>query len=108
MPSLYSLWDGEQLGYVEARLRVYVPRYARAARQSDAYARLVQVFETARSQGKQLVLRDFDGYDHAAQGLKIKDVLKNPNRSLGHAFVLLLLLEHFGDPSIQRLLTQLD
>lgn len=105
---LFSLGDGAQLSYVEARLKVYVPLYARAVRQSDAYAQLVKLFLQARSQRRQLVLRDRDGYDHAAQGLTVKDVLKNPNRSLGHGFVLLLLLEHFGDPSIQRLLTQLD
>jgi hypothetical protein len=39
-----------------------------------------------------LTLRDFDGYDHVAQGKSLKDVLLDPNKKMGHAFVLALML----------------
>jgi len=85
----YSLWDGEKLGYVEARKRVYVPLYYKAVVGTKAYARLRELYDS----GTQIYLWDFDGYDHVKLGMSLVDVLNCPDRSMGHAFVLARMLE---------------
>lgn len=85
---LYSLWEDEHLGYVDARKEIYVPLYARAVQMTEGWERLVKLFETE----KQLVLLDFDAYDHAAKGMTLTEVLNDPTRKMGHAFVLMMLL----------------
>lgn len=85
----YSLWDGDRLGYIEARKKIYVPLYAEAVLKTDAFRRLKEMYED----GQNLALRDWDGYDHRAKGIDtLSEVLNNPNRKMGHAFVLMMLL----------------
>jgi hypothetical protein len=84
---LYSWWDGEKMDYVTARRRIYVPLYANAVVKSEAFAILKSLNDSG-----DLTLRDFDGYDHVAQGKSLKDVLLDPNKKMGHAFVLALML----------------
>jgi hypothetical protein len=45
-----------------------------------------------------VVLRDFDGYDHVAEGLTLGHVLDDELRRAGHAFVLWGMLT--GDPFV--------
>jgi hypothetical protein len=85
---LYSWWNGEKLGYVEARKKIYVPIYAKAVLQSDAYATLRELYK----KNGELHLWDFDGYDYIGMNMTFKDVINNPNRSMGHAFVIANLL----------------
>ncbi|MBC8737018.1 hypothetical protein F6X40_09375 [Paraburkholderia sp. UCT31] len=86
----YSYWAGERLSYVDARLKVYWPLYRDAVARTSAFERLLTLAETA----EELVLFDFDGYDFEARRMSFSDVLLNPNRSMGHAFVLKAMLEH--------------
>jgi hypothetical protein len=84
----YSYWDGEKLGYIEARKKIYAPIYAK-------YVEPTQSFKTLREyseQGNNIILRDYDAYDHEALGITLKDVINNPNRKMGHAFVLIMML----------------
>ena len=90
----YLWWDGEKLPYVDARLRVYFPLYRDAVRKMQSFARL-----QAMAKDGPLTLWDFDGYDHEAQGMSLRDVFLNPNRSMGHAFVLKAMLLH--GPNVQ-------
>jgi hypothetical protein len=85
----YAWWDGEKLGYLEARKRIYVPLYARAVRKTDAYKKLRELYDT----GELIYLWDFDGYDHEALGMTMEDVLNNEKRPMGHAFVLKRMLD---------------
>jgi hypothetical protein len=85
----YSWWAGERLSYIEARRRIYVPAYTRAVIDSPAMRQLLALY---KEQGE-LVLWDFDGYDHRKLGLTYKEVLADPTRKMGHAFVLAMLLE---------------
>ncbi len=87
----FSWWAGEALGYVEARKKIYIPSYARAVIQTEAWNRLLSLYREKRT----VTLWDFDGYDHHAEGMTLKDVANNPNRNMGHAFVLAMLLEKF-------------
>jgi hypothetical protein len=86
---LYSYWNGEHLDYIPARKRIYVRKYARAVIQTDAYLRLKKLLRT-----QDVVLWDFDGYNHKAQNRDWEYVLNDPTRPCGHAFVLAALLEH--------------
>lgn len=91
---LYSLWkfaDGpfQKLTYIEARKRVYVPLYARAVVETEAYKTLADLYK----QKGELWLWDFDGYDHRKLGYTYEQVYNDPVRKAGHAFVLAMLLE---------------
>ena len=84
----YSYWNGYKLGYIEARKRIYVPLYAEAVIKSTAYA----ILENFYKSNKYIILKDHDGYDYHKDGMSLTDVLNNPNRKMGHAFVLAMLL----------------
>lgn len=86
---LYSWWGGRSLGYVEARKNIYVPLYRRGVVSSSAWKWLA----AGNRQGVDLALRDFDGYDHKALGISYADVLNDPGRKMGHAFVLASMLD---------------
>ena len=85
----FSWWDGEKLGYIAARKRIYAPIYAQFVRETDAYKRLVELHAT----GNPLILRDFDAYDHIEGGVSLAQVINNPKRKCGHAFVLAMMLQ---------------
>lgn len=84
----YSLWDGKKLSYIEARKVIYIPLYIKAVVPSEAFKKLKAIHQNKRK----LYLLDFDGYDYLANGDTLKDVLENPNKKMGHAFVLAMLL----------------
>jgi hypothetical protein len=37
---------------------------------------------------RDIVLRDFDGYDYNIMGLTLKDVVDNHKKTMGHSFIL--------------------
>jgi len=86
---LYSWWDGEKLSYVDARKKIYFPLYAKAVILTEAFQKLQRIYEAVGS----VTLVDFDGYDHRKLGLDWKGVLNNPNKPMGHAFIIGYLLE---------------
>lgn len=88
----YCYWDGEKLGYIEARLKVYFTLYRDAVRRTAAFDTL---FKLART--RSIVLWDYDGYDHEQMGLSLADVLHNETRPMGHAFVLKAMLLYGPD-----------
>lgn len=89
---LYSYWKGKQLNYIQARQKIYFPLYAKAVRKTESFAALRRLVK----KGKTITLRDWDGYDHEELGDSLTDVLKNPKRKMGHAFVLKAIL--LNDP----------
>lgn len=93
---LCSWWNGQKLGYIEARKAIYGPLYARSVRQTPAYAALEQLVRT-----DDVALRDYDGYDHDKRGWSLSQVLANPTKKMGHAFVLKMLL--LRDPALGEL-----
>jgi len=86
---LYSLWQGNKLNYIEARKSIYIPEYARNVVKTTSYNRLEKVYH---NHPDNLVLLDFDAYDHQALVMSLTDVINNQNRKMGHAFVLMGLL----------------
>lgn len=95
---LYSLWNQERLGYIEARKRIYAPLYAKLVQETDSFQRLKDLVDSSEL----VVLRDFDGYDHEAMGLTLSEVLNLPSRKMGHAFVLKMLLT--ADECLEQLI----
>jgi hypothetical protein len=86
---LYSWWAGEKLDYIEARAKIYVPAYSVTVAKTDAFKNLINIY----NQNEDITLWDFDGYDHLELGMSLKDVLNDPTRKMGHAFVLAAMLE---------------
>jgi len=84
----YAWWAGEKLGYVESRLKIYLPCYGRAVAKSEAFQQLQELHDNNET----ITLWDFDGYDHEAKGKSLNDVAHDDRRPLGHAFVLKILL----------------
>lgn len=91
---LCSLWRGEKLDYILARKMIYGPLYRSSVQKMDGYVKLSVLYdELEKSKDQQtLVIRDWDGYDHVALNMSYTDVLNNPARKMGHAFVLGMLL----------------
>lgn len=103
---LYSLWDGRKLDYIQARMEIYIPLYAKAVYKSDAFFRLKQSYQIATAEGRDLRLFDYDSYDFRGCGLTWKDVILCKVRKMGHGFVLGMLLEH-GIDGLFSLIEQL-
>jgi len=89
----FSYWDGEKLSYVEARKKIYIPLYYKAVKETFAFARLRDIYEEQKAEGRNLYLIDFDAYRHKSMGMSYKDVIHCAERKMGHAFVLAMALE---------------
>ena len=87
---LYSWWDGIKMGYVDARRRVYIPLYANAVVKTAGYRKLEEIYNS--SLDKTLYLKDYDAYRHEDLNMTLEDVVNNPNKKCGHAFILAILL----------------
>ena len=89
---LYSYWNGQKLSYVEARKKIYIPIYATAVLESQAYKQLQDLYDSLE-ENKTIYLWDFDGYNHKKLNMSYKDVVNCETKKMGHAFVLAMLLE---------------
>lgn len=93
---LCSLWNGKRYGYIDARKVIYAPLYAEAVQKTAGWKRLRKAYDEETN----IVLRDYDGYDHTALGRTLTQVLNDPNKKMGHAFVLAMLLTN--DPALNQ------
>jgi hypothetical protein len=84
---LYSLWDNERLDYIEARKKIYMPLYKESVYKTEAFEKLKSIY----LEKKEITLWDFDGYDNT--GLSWDDIINNPKKKMGHAFVLGMMLD---------------
>lgn len=97
----FHWWNGRKLTKVEARKEIYVTLYAEQVtkftnRTFEALEKLWLMMQI-RKKGT-LYLMDFDAYDYT--GMSLTDVLNNPSKSLGHGFVLAMLL--LNDPALKQ------
>lgn len=83
----YSYWCGEMLGYIEARKKIYAPIYAELVQKTYSFRLL-----TGMHRIQNIILLDYDAYDHKALGMTLKDVINNPDKKCGHAFILMMML----------------
>lgn len=84
----YAWWNGEKLGYIAARKAIYARFYAENVVGTRSYLCLKEIYDS----GQNIILRDYDGYDHRLLGMSLKDVINEPNKKMGHAFVLAMIL----------------
>lgn len=84
----HTLWKGVKYGYLEAREVLYIPVYSELVLKTKSYAMLYNMV----LQRQNIALRDFDGYDHIAKGMTFEQVVMNPKKSMGHAFIIYGLL----------------
>lgn len=88
---LYSYFHGKKLNYLEARRDIYLPLYLQALKNSEVLSRLER--EHFANDGC-ITLFDYDAYDYQDLGMTLQDVLNDPTKKMGHAFVLAMLLEN--------------
>ncbi len=88
----FSYWDGNRYDYITARKKIYAPLYSNAVKLYPAYNTLKDICRKAKEQNEDVYLLDFDGYNHIKEGTDFKDVVNNPDRKMGHAFVLWYML----------------
>ena len=84
----FSLWKGERLDYINARKKIYYPLYSQSVIKTEAYKILYDIYISE----SEVHLWDFDGYDY--RNTTLLDVINNPKRKMGHAFVLAALLKN--------------
>lgn len=88
----YSYWDGQKLGYVEAKRQIYIPLYERAVQDANILHGLIADVRRFQSAGLEVGFFDFDVFDNVKEKMTFEQVL-NSNRKLGHAFVLANMIE---------------
>ncbi len=93
----FSWWKGKPLNYINARKAIYGPLYAEQVLQTQAWENLYSLY----FKKKTLILLDYDAYDHHELGMSLTDVLNDPKRKMGHAFVLAMLLT--DDPALEQM-----
>lgn len=89
---LYHWWDGKKLSNLEAQNQIFLPLYKKAILKTSAYQRLKELYE---STDKDIYLVDFESYNWRYLGLTWDDVISDPNRPIGQAFALSMLLEGY-------------
>lgn len=92
---LYAYWkiNGEytKLDYIQARKQIYIPLYASQVIKTKTFEQL----QKAYTDKKDIILYDFDAYDHIAANITYADVINNPHKRMGHAFVIAMLLDGY-------------
>lgn len=86
-----SIWDGKTLGYVEARKEIYIPLYAKAVKKTEAFKRLLSIYQQCLSENKTLYLVDFDSHN-LPENNNYDSLWENDKIKVGHATVLASLL----------------
>jgi hypothetical protein len=89
---LYALWDGEKLGYIEARKKIYIPVYSTTVKKiASRQLEIVKEESTKRD----VYLKDFDGYSFRKMNMSYDDVINNKFWTMGHAFVIAMIVESY-------------
>lgn len=96
----FHWWNGERLDKVEARKQIYVPLYAEQVVKQSYFKQLKKVWEEdiKPEPERTLYLMDFDAYEYGTSSYS--QVLNNPAKSMGHGFVLAMLLTN--DAALQE------
>jgi hypothetical protein len=98
--SIFHWWDGQRLDEVEARKRIYVPLYVEQVVKERNFQFLKSIWEEDIKPDAEstLYLMDYDAHEYGTMSLS--EVLNNPAKSMGHGFVLAMLLTN--DAALQE------
>ena len=96
----FHWWGGQRLDKIEAGKRIYVPLYVEQAVKEPYFQNLKKVWEEDINPvaERTLYLMDFDAYPYGT--MTLSEVLNNPCKSMGHGFVLAMLLTN--DPALRE------
>lgn len=88
----FHWWDGQRLDKVEARKRIYVPLYVEQMVKQPFFQELKKVWEEdiKPEAERSLYLMDFYAYEY--RNMSLSEILNNPAKTMGHGFVLAMLL----------------
>ena len=89
---LYSYWDGKKYGYLEAKEKLYTKMYFRSVKNTLEFEKLKTLYKDCKDNNVDLVLRDFDAYNHVNSHFTFQQVMKHTKRKFGHGFVLAFML----------------
>jgi hypothetical protein len=87
---LHHWWKGRKLNRLEAQNEIFLPLYKDAVTNTKEFKRLKEIYETSN---RNIVLLDFEGYDHNFLEIPLKDVFAHPDYPVGQGFALIGLLE---------------
>lgn len=85
----YSWWNGKKLSYIEARKQIYIPLYANAVKNTEAFSELKELSQS----NVDIWLKDFDAHNLQPGTFTYEELWNNPKIKVGHAYVLAMLLE---------------
>lgn len=95
-------WFQDRLiGYIESRKKLYFPFYRNAVRKTKSWKILKGIYSGKLFSSQILYLYDFDGYNKGSKTLF--EVLNDPNKIMGHAFVLAIMLIYGEDIIVENL-----
>jgi hypothetical protein len=89
---LYHWWAGKKLGMLEAQNQIFLPLYKRAVVKTPAFEKLKYFYENAK---QDIYLIDFEGYNHRYLEKTWDQVVSDPDRPVGQAFALCMILEGY-------------
>ena len=85
-------WEHKKLSNLEAQNQIFLPMYKKLVTKSSAYQRLKELYQSSQ---QDIYLIDFEGYNHRYLDLTWDQVINDPNRPVGQAFALCMLLEGY-------------
>jgi hypothetical protein len=95
---VWSWWNNKMLGYVDARKQIYIPLYRDSVRKTAGWQTLRTIFKQhVQEAGLRLQLWDYDAYPHIELGYTLNQVVNDGTRTMGHAFVLAMMLIYGED-----------
>ncbi len=80
-----SIWNGYRHDYISARKNIYCPLYCNAVKTTVAWQQLKALTQN----NIPILLLDYDGYQ---SDRSLHQILHDPTRIMGHAFVLAMML----------------
>ncbi len=92
---LYTWYCGEKLGYIEARKKLYLKYYQDAVIHTDAFNTLKETWLNCKKDNTDIILLDFDAYNHRELNYTWEDILNDEKRKMGHAFILAKILSQY-------------
>jgi hypothetical protein len=87
---IYYWWNHKKLSRFEAQNQIFLPLYKKAIEKTSIYKRLKEIYENSK---QDIILLDFEGYDHRFLDLNWDQVMNNPDVPIGQGFVLAMMLE---------------
>lgn len=89
---LFSWWNGKKLSRLEAQNNIFLPLYSKAVVKTRSFQKLKDIYN---SSDKDIVLLDYEGYNHRDLEMNWNDVVNHPTWPIGQGFVISMILEGF-------------